>query len=195
MEKVTVGNRCILELHRTNVAQPVVLKVKRFLTSLDLLAQLAVESAERLLEQQDLRPEHERGRERRALLLPARGLAQPASLEAGQTHQAQGLRVCRRRRAVSTIARVAKSDEDLRPDRAKGQSSAVRGQRPYALRRRGRAGGKVTALERQLLRRARRHEVCHRLMTVPGVGPLTALAFVTTVDEPLAAQGRAARAR
>ena len=42
----------------------------------------------------------------------------------------------------------------------------------------------VAALERQLVRRARRHEVCHRLMTVPGVGPLTALAFVTTVDEP-----------
>ena len=30
----------------------------------------------------------------------------------------------------------------------------------------------VAALERQLVRRARRHEVCHRLMTVPGVGPL-----------------------
>jgi transposase len=42
----------------------------------------------------------------------------------------------------------------------------------------------VAALERQLVRRARRHEVCHRLMTVPGVGPLTALTFVTTVDEP-----------
>ena len=26
--------------------------------------------------------------------------------------------------------------------------------------------------------------LCHRLMTVPGVGPLTALAFVTTVDDP-----------
>jgi transposase len=42
----------------------------------------------------------------------------------------------------------------------------------------------VEALERQLVRRARRHEVCHRLMTVPRVGPLTALAFVTTVDDP-----------
>ena len=42
----------------------------------------------------------------------------------------------------------------------------------------------VAALERQLVRRARQHEVCHRLMTVPGVGPLTALAFVTTVDNP-----------
>jgi transposase len=42
----------------------------------------------------------------------------------------------------------------------------------------------IDALERHLIGRARRHEVCHRLMTVPGVGPLTALAFVTTVDDP-----------
>ena len=42
----------------------------------------------------------------------------------------------------------------------------------------------IAALEGQLVRRARRHEVCHRLMTVPGVGPLTALALVTTVDDP-----------
>jgi transposase len=41
-----------------------------------------------------------------------------------------------------------------------------------------------SVLERQLVRRARRHEVCHRLMTVPGVGLLTALAFLTTVDDP-----------
>jgi transposase len=32
----------------------------------------------------------------------------------------------------------------------------------------------VDALERRLIRRARGHEVCHRLITVPGVGPLTA---------------------
>jgi transposase len=42
----------------------------------------------------------------------------------------------------------------------------------------------VDALERPLVRSARRHQVCHRLITVPGVGPLTALAFVTTVDDP-----------
>jgi transposase len=42
----------------------------------------------------------------------------------------------------------------------------------------------VAALERQLVRHARRHEACHRLMSVPGVGPLTALAFVATVDDP-----------
>jgi transposase len=36
----------------------------------------------------------------------------------------------------------------------------------------------VDALERRLIRRARRHEVCQRLITVPGVGPLTALVSV-----------------
>jgi transposase len=42
----------------------------------------------------------------------------------------------------------------------------------------------VATLERHLVRRAHRHEVCHRLMTVPGVGPLAAVAFVTTIDDP-----------
>ncbi len=32
---------------------------------------------------------------------------------------------------------------------------------------------------------ARRDEVCRRLMTVPGVGPVTALTFCSAVDEPL----------
>ena len=91
-----------------------------------------------------------------------------------------------------------RADEDLRPDPAKGRWCPVRGRRAGARRREGRAGvvvepllaawraldDQVAALERQLVRRARRHEVCHRLMTVPGVGPLTALAFVTTVDDP-----------
>jgi transposase len=42
----------------------------------------------------------------------------------------------------------------------------------------------VAILDRYLLRRAREDAVCHRLMTVPGVGPITALAFVTTLDDP-----------
>jgi transposase len=32
---------------------------------------------------------------------------------------------------------------------------------------------------------ARRDEVCRRLMTVPGVGPVTALSFCSAVDDPL----------
>ena len=39
-------------------------------------------------------------------------------------------------------------------------------------------------LDRRLERLARRHPVCRRLMTTPGVGCITALAFVATVDDP-----------
>jgi transposase len=42
----------------------------------------------------------------------------------------------------------------------------------------------VVGLERKLVRHARGHDVCSRLMTVPGVGPLTALAFAMTIDDP-----------
>jgi len=37
-------------------------------------------------------------------------------------------------------------------------------------------------LHRRLLAVVRRDEVCRRLMTVPGVGPIVALTFRATVD-------------
>ena len=39
-------------------------------------------------------------------------------------------------------------------------------------------------LNREIERAARAIPTCRRLMTVPGVGPLTAVAYATTVDEP-----------
>lgn len=39
-------------------------------------------------------------------------------------------------------------------------------------------------LDRQLGKAADEHEVCRRLMTVPGVGPVTAVKFVATIDTP-----------
>ncbi|PZX14216.1 transposase IS116/IS110/IS902 family protein [Palleronia aestuarii] len=39
-------------------------------------------------------------------------------------------------------------------------------------------------LHRQLHRIVRRDEVCRRLMTIPGVGPLAAVTFRTTIDDP-----------
>jgi transposase len=42
----------------------------------------------------------------------------------------------------------------------------------------------VAALHRRLLTIARADEVCARLMTVPGVGALTALTFKGAVDDP-----------
>lgn len=41
-----------------------------------------------------------------------------------------------------------------------------------------------TALHRQLLAVVRDDEVCRRLMTIPGVGPVTSLAFTSTIDVP-----------
>ncbi len=41
-----------------------------------------------------------------------------------------------------------------------------------------------TILHRKLLALVRNDEVCRRLMTVPGVGPVVSLAFVATIDAP-----------
>lgn len=40
------------------------------------------------------------------------------------------------------------------------------------------------ALHRKLLSIVRDDEVCRRLMTIPGVGPVTSLAFISTIDVP-----------
>jgi transposase len=42
----------------------------------------------------------------------------------------------------------------------------------------------IAAINGDLKRLARSSEACQRLMTIPGVGQLTALAFVAAIDEP-----------
>jgi len=42
----------------------------------------------------------------------------------------------------------------------------------------------VKAADRQARKLAAEHPVCRRLMTVPGVGPITALRFVAAIDDP-----------
>ena len=42
----------------------------------------------------------------------------------------------------------------------------------------------LARLTRQVLDIARKEEVCRRLMSVPGVGPITALAYRATIDRP-----------
>ena len=42
----------------------------------------------------------------------------------------------------------------------------------------------LTRLTKQVLNIVRQEEVCRQLMSVPGVGPLTALAFRATIDDP-----------
>ena len=56
---------------------------------LHLLAQLLVERAERLVHQHELRLEHQRARDRDALLLAAGELRRPAAAEAAELHHVQ----------------------------------------------------------------------------------------------------------
>ena len=42
----------------------------------------------------------------------------------------------------------------------------------------------IGILHRRVLAAVRNDEVCHRLMTVPGVGPVVALTYRATVDVP-----------
>ncbi|MER8830941.1 IS110 family transposase [Mesorhizobium sp. M0938] len=44
--------------------------------------------------------------------------------------------------------------------------------------------GEFARLTKQVLGLVRKEEVCRRLMSVPGVGPITALAFRATIDRP-----------
>lgn len=45
-------------------------------------------------------------------------------------------------------------------------------------------GEQIGAIEQRLLEQARASEVCRRLMTIPGVGALTAVTFTTAIDTP-----------
>jgi transposase len=45
-------------------------------------------------------------------------------------------------------------------------------------------GERRRALDVQLVRLARAQEVCRRMATIPGVGAITALTFLTTIDDP-----------
>ena len=44
--------------------------------------------------------------------------------------------------------------------------------------------GEISNLDRQLLRLAREDDNSRRLMTVPGIGPITALAFWAAIEDP-----------
>ena len=86
----------------------------------------------------------------------------------------------------------------LRPQGGQGRNGEVRGPHPGACRddsRLGGAGGtdarraaglreQIVILHRRLLAIVRDDEVCRRLMTIPGVGPVVALTYRATVDVP-----------
>ena len=65
--------------------------LQRLQLDLEVLAQAGVERAQRLVEQQHARAQHERAGQRDALLLAARELPGLALLVAGQLHQRERL--------------------------------------------------------------------------------------------------------
>lgn len=73
-------------------------------------------------------------------------------------------------------------------DRVRGHAASVSELLPEHVERQLRmlsvVVDEVKAADKQLKKLAGEHPVCRRLMTVPGVGPLTALRFVAAIDEP-----------
>jgi transposase len=55
---------------------------------------------------------------------------------------------------------------------------------PSLLAARQKLRGEFTRLHKKVLALTRGDAVCRRLMTIPGVGPVTSLAFVSTIDVP-----------
>jgi transposase len=73
-------------------------------------------------------------------------------------------------------------------DRVRGHAAAVGEPLPEHIERQLRMLAmvveEVKAADKQLQTLAGEHAVCRRLMTVPGIGPLTALRFVAAIDDP-----------
>ena len=89
-DRVGHRHRLLLIVRDVDEREPEIV-LDRLQLELHLLAQLQVECAERLVEQQHLRPVHERAGERDALLLAAGELARPAPAEAFEPDQPQHL--------------------------------------------------------------------------------------------------------
>ena len=73
-------------------------------------------------------------------------------------------------------------------DRVRGHAAALGEPLPEHIERQPRMLAvvveEVKAADKQLQKLAGEHQVCRRLMTVPGIGPQTALRFVAAIDEP-----------
>lgn len=74
------------------------------------------------------------------------------------------------------------------PDRVRGHAKALGQELPEHVERQlvmlGLVADQVKAADQQVKKLAGEHPVCRRLMTVPGVGPVTAIRFVAAIDDP-----------
>jgi transposase len=74
------------------------------------------------------------------------------------------------------------------PDRIRGHAESLGKPLPEHVERQLRlltvAIEEVKAADKQVRRLAGAHPVCRRLMTIPGIGPVTSLRFVAAIDDP-----------
>jgi transposase len=84
--------------------------------------------------------------------------------------------------------RIRSGDTATLCDRIRGHAESLGTPLPEHIERQLRALSmiieQVKDADKQVRRLARAHEVCRRLMTIPGVGPVTALRFVAAIDDP-----------
>lgn len=100
---------------------------------------------------------------RARLIVAVRGLLKPFGLTIGKAHGAK------------FQARVGELTADF-PEL--GQATGA------LLAAAGHLADQIRRLDRTLLELAKHDPICRRLMTIPGVGPLTAQTFVAVVDDP-----------
>ena len=89
-DPVAHGKRLVLVVRDEDERDPD-LRLQQLQLDLHLLAELAVERAERLVQQQEARPVHQGARERDALLLPARHLPRLAVRQLAHLHHLERL--------------------------------------------------------------------------------------------------------
>ena len=111
-------------------------------------------------------------------LLNARNALSRRSIELRMTTLAAaklfGISLDRKRKRVAGIRFPARQKNAVVSDAAE---ALLRGQRMLA--------GEVDSIDVALAKMAKSDAVCRRLMTMPGVGPLTALTFKAAIDDPM----------
>jgi transposase len=113
----------------------------------------------------------------RALIIARKKLVgQRVTLE----NQVRGLAVVFGVRLPRGLSRSFVGEVETMSEGIVGLSTAMRG----LIAAREAVLAAVTAIDADMKRLVRASDACRRLMTIPGVGPLTALAFVAAIDDP-----------
>ena len=111
------------------------------------------------------------------------GADQPASLPTGPSDVRFGSRVDGPLQDFLTFCSIGRVRSCVRPVGAAGVADLAALVEPLLIVRRA-LREQIVILHRRLLAIVRDDEVCRRLMTTPGVGPVVALTYRATVDVP-----------